>query len=97
MIYPRPRTNLPEDRIAAVVVDTALELHRALGPGLLESVYQAIVSRELRARGLMVRTEVPLPVRWKDLVLDASSTKAQATLFPNPTCSRAIVGNRLQK
>jgi len=48
-------------------VDAALEVHRTLGPGLLESVYQAALAHELRQRGLRVETESPLPVVYKGL------------------------------
>lgn len=44
------------------VVDSALAVHSALGPGLLESTYQACLAYELRKRGLTVREEVALPV-----------------------------------
>jgi len=44
------------------VVDAALRVHSALGPGLLESAYEACLSHELRVRGLRVATQVPLPV-----------------------------------
>ncbi len=42
------------EEIAAIVVDTALQLHRDLGPGLLESVYEAVLAKMLQQRGLLV-------------------------------------------
>ena len=48
----------------------AIEVHRALGPGLLESAYVQCLSYELRLRNLSFRLEVPLPVRYKGLRLD---------------------------
>lgn len=56
---------LTESIIAALI-----EVHRHLGPGLLESAYENCVLRELELRGLRVRYEVPLPVEYKGLLLD---------------------------
>jgi len=58
------------NRLTGVILDTALDIHRRLGPGLLESVYQAVLAHELRKRGLLVETEVPIPVIWDDVRLD---------------------------
>ena len=59
-----------ENELAKIVVDVAYQIHRRLGPGLLESVYQAIMAYELRLRGLHVETEVPIPVVWGDMQLE---------------------------
>jgi len=59
-----------ENELAAVVVDAAYQIHTRLGPGLLESVYQAILVHELRKRGLSVADEVPVPVVWDEVKLD---------------------------
>jgi len=53
------------ERIASRVVDAALKVHKRLGPGLLESAYQACLERELRLRGLGVQCEVPLPLEYE--------------------------------
>lgn len=50
-----------ENELAKIVVDVAYQIHRRLGPGLLECVYQAVMGHELRKRGLDVATEVPIP------------------------------------
>src|SRR5215470_6465355 len=47
----------PLDDLTGEIVDTAYKLHVALGPGLLESVYQAILARDLARRGLLVETQ----------------------------------------
>ena len=47
------------------VIGGAIEVHRALGPGLLESAYQRCLAREFDVRGLLFRTEVSLPVVYK--------------------------------
>ena len=52
------------------VVDAAMKVHSALGPGLLESAYEACLTHELRKRGLRVRTQVQLPVVYDGLRLD---------------------------
>lgn len=52
------------------VVDAALEVHRHLGPGLLESAYEACLTAELEDRGLRVRRQVPMPVLYKGRGLD---------------------------
>ena len=61
---------MTENEIAAVVVDAALKIHRALGPGLLESVYQAILNFELQRRGLIVLRELALPAHYEQVKLD---------------------------
>jgi len=59
------------ERIAAIIVDGALRVHKALGPGLLESVYEACLAHELRARGLSIVRQVELPVDYGGVRLDA--------------------------
>ena len=51
-------------------IGAAIEVHRALGPGLLESAYQACLCRELSLRGLNFQTELPLPIHYKGVQLD---------------------------
>ena len=58
------------NQISAAIVDVAVRVHKELGPGLLESVYQTIMAYELRKRGLRVSLEVPLPVIWDSLKQD---------------------------
>jgi GxxExxY protein len=55
---------------SGLVVDCAIEVHRALGPGLLESVYETCLAFELRERGCDVRSQQPLPLVYKTLALD---------------------------
>lgn len=59
------------ERIASAVVDSAYRVHSALGPGLLESAYAACHTYELRERGLQVRCQVRLPVKYRELEIDA--------------------------
>jgi GxxExxY protein len=57
--------------VATDIVDAAIKVHRALGPGLLESAYQACLAHELRKRGHRVFTEVTLPVMYDGECVDA--------------------------
>jgi GxxExxY protein len=61
---------MTENEIAAIVVDAALKIHKTLGPGLLESVYQATLEFELRKRGLNVVQQLALPVYYEEVKLD---------------------------
>lgn len=61
---------MTENQIAAIVVDAALKIHRTLGPGLLESVYQATLAYELQKRGLKVIREQSLPVYYETVKLE---------------------------
>lgn len=67
-----PRTAIDEetDRIAKQVVDAAFTVHTRLGPGLLESVYEACLVHELKKRRLSVVTQVELPVVYDNIRLD---------------------------
>jgi GxxExxY protein len=59
-----------QERIAKIVLDAAFEVHSRLGPGLLESAYQACLLHELKERGINVESEKPLPVVYKGIHLD---------------------------
>src|SRR6478672_8553681 len=58
---------MTENEIGTVVVDSALALHRELGPGLLESVYDVVLEHELRQRGLQVERQVPVPIEYRGI------------------------------
>ncbi|HKU73302.1 MAG TPA: GxxExxY protein [Pyrinomonadaceae bacterium] len=59
-----------ENDIATIILDAAFKIHRTLGPGLLESVYQATLDFELQKRGLHVVQQVGLPVYYEDIKLE---------------------------
>ena len=61
---------MTENDISKVVVDAALKVHRALGPGLLESVYEVVLAHELRSRGLRVQRQVSIPIRYENICFD---------------------------
>ena len=56
--------------IAREIVDTAIRVHTRLGPGMLESAYESCIEYELGKRSLTVKKQVPVPLRYDDLVLD---------------------------
>ena len=60
---------MTENEISKVVLDAAFRVHSALGPGLLESVYEAALTHELRKYGLEVETQVPVPVVYDGVKL----------------------------
>lgn len=60
------------EETASDVLDAAFAVHSKLGPGLLESVYQAALLRELADRSLQVEAEVDIPVRYEGEILDVS-------------------------
>jgi GxxExxY protein len=60
------------DPLSNRVIGLMLEVHRELGPGLLESAYQVCLAHELKAAGIPFTSEVPLPVRYKGLALDCA-------------------------
>jgi GxxExxY protein len=66
---------MDENGIASSVVGAALEVHRALGPGLLESAYQACLARELEFQGIAFRREASINIEYKGLVV-ASAYRA---------------------
>jgi GxxExxY protein len=59
-----------ENEVAAIIVDVAYHVHRTLGPGLLDSVYEAVMMYELRKRGLLVENQAGIAVEWDDVKLE---------------------------
>ena len=57
--------------IAKAILDSAFQIHTALGPGLLESVYEACMVYELKLRGITVKSQVTLPVIYKGMKVDS--------------------------
>ncbi|MBV9272829.1 MAG: GxxExxY protein [Verrucomicrobia bacterium] len=60
-----------ENRIATEVVDSALKLHKHFGPGVYENVYEATLMYELKKRGFASRSQIPVPVVYDGISLDA--------------------------
>jgi len=59
-----------ENDLSKIVLDTAFEIHKSLGPGLLESVYEEVLAYELVLLGLFVERQKVIPIFWKGLDLD---------------------------
>ena len=57
-----------EEEIAAKIVDSAYQVHKALGPGLLEKIYEVCLCHELAKRGLTYQRQVDLPVLYDGIV-----------------------------
>ena len=57
----------PEEWVGRAVVDAAVQVHRELGPGLLESVYEAVLAHELSQHGLRVERQVPVAFEWRGM------------------------------
>jgi len=64
------RSKLLHEELTEKIIGAAIEVHRALGPGLLESAYEECLCRELDLRGLKFQRQVPLPVEYKGVKLD---------------------------
>ena len=92
----------PRDPLTANVIGAAIEVHKALGPGLLESVYEQCLAIELSDRGVRFERQVPVPVVFKGRRLDQGyrldflvedqlilELKAAESLLPvmKPSCS----------
>lgn len=58
------------NEISGQIVDAAMKVHSALGPGLLESAYEACLAHELRKRGLRVRSQVPLAISYDEIQIE---------------------------
>jgi GxxExxY protein len=61
---------MTEDAIAKEIVDVAFRMHTVLGPGLFESVYEAVLASELQKRGLSLARQQPIPVVYEGTVFE---------------------------
>jgi GxxExxY protein len=61
-----------DDPLTQRIIGSAIEVHRSLGPGLLESIYEECLCVELNAANIRYRRQVPLPVTYKGIALDCS-------------------------
>jgi GxxExxY protein len=69
--YRTPAAKTRAKAISGEIIGAAIEVHRHLGPGLLESVYRACLVQELRLRGMAYRQELALPINYGGLLLAA--------------------------
>jgi len=63
---------MDENAISKVVLDTAFKVHSKLGPGLLESVYEVVLARELTKQGFAVIRQQPVEIRYEDMLFEES-------------------------
>jgi len=61
---------MTENEIGKIVVDTAVSVHRDLGPGLLETVYEVVLAYMLSQRGLVVERQIPVPIEYCGIRFD---------------------------
>ncbi|MGH7766954.1 MAG: GxxExxY protein [Candidatus Binatia bacterium] len=61
---------MTENEISKVILDAAIAVHKELGPGLLESVYEIVLAYEIKQRGLSVNRQVPIAIRYKGMTFD---------------------------
>lgn len=61
---------MQENEIGEKVIAAGIDVHRALGPGLLESVYEAVLAYELEKRGLTVRRQVSIAIHYDQITFD---------------------------
>ncbi len=59
-----------ENEIGTELINAAIEVHRELGPGLLETVYEVVLAKELEQRGFSVKRQVAVPIRYKNLTFE---------------------------
>lgn len=60
----------PENEISAIILDSCIRVHRVLGPGLLESVYEEALAHELRKRGRTVERQVEIPIIYDSVTMN---------------------------
>ncbi len=91
---------MTENEIAREIVDAAFKIHTKLGPGLLESVYEKIMTYELKKRGFSVEVQKPVPVEWDDLVLEtgfrADLVVNESVLIELKSCEQTAPVHRKQ-
>jgi len=63
-------SSFPENRVGTEIVTAAMKVHSVLGPGLLETAYEACLAHEISKRALCVRRQVSLPLRYDDLLVE---------------------------
>ena len=61
---------MTENELGTIIGDAAIAVHRELGPGLLETVYEVALAYELQQRGHMVERQVPVPIKFKGIKFD---------------------------
>lgn len=73
------------DEVAKDIVDAALKVHRTLGPGLLESAYQACLAHDLQRRRHQVECEVAVPLKFEGVLIEVGYRIDHLVLVENKT------------
>ena len=61
---------MTENEISGIILDRCIHIHRILGPGLLESVYESVLSHDLARKGLTCERQIPIPVSYEGMNLE---------------------------
>jgi GxxExxY protein len=61
-----------ENELSRIIIGTSIEIHKELGPGLLESIYEEILYYELDQKGLHVQRQLSVPLKYKDMRFDTA-------------------------
>jgi GxxExxY protein len=67
---PNSPAKYSENQLSKIILDAAFRVHTKTGPGLLETVYEVVLAHELRKQGLEVQRQVPMRIRYDELVFD---------------------------
>ena len=59
-----------ENEIGKIVVDCAVRLHKALGPGLLETVYEVLLAHDLESKGIPIQRQLAIPIRYNGIIFN---------------------------
>ncbi|PKN62578.1 MAG: hypothetical protein CVU57_23850 [Deltaproteobacteria bacterium HGW-Deltaproteobacteria-15] len=85
---------MTENEIGTIVVESAIAVHRELGLGLLETVYEVALAHELQERGLRVERQLPIPIEYRGIKFDegfrADIIKQKETSASQRLCARNI-------
>ncbi len=81
----------PQDPLTSEIIGGAIEVHRALGPGLFESAYEGCLAVELHDRGMAVTRQVSPPVAFKGRRLDVGDRRGLIINFNTPVLKDGIV------
>ena len=66
----RRHKGMNENEIGKIVVDCAVRLHKALGPGLLETVYEVLLAHDLESKGIPIQRQLAIPIRYNGIIFN---------------------------
>jgi GxxExxY protein len=59
-----------ENELSEIIIECSIKIHKTLGPGLLESVYEKILAYELQKKGLKIECQVSIPIRYENIIFN---------------------------